>query len=224
MGWPEWIRSATVEPSLYAANFADLGAQVRSLLQAGARVFHVDIGDGHFVGPITIGPVVVKDIAPIVHEVGGALDCHLMVSNPERHFAQLAEAGADSVTFHVEVTDDVPRMTALARAEGLSVGLAFSPETPVALAAEAAAGVDLVLCMSVHPGYSGQQFLPQSLDRIRELRRLLPQKLIQVDGGLSLDNARSVREAGADLLVAGSAIFSGGDLPHPYLRLVRAFA
>jgi len=222
VGWYEWTRSAQVEPSLYAANFADLGTQIRSLLQAGARVFHVDIGDGHFVEPITIGPVVVKDVAPIVHEVGGSLDCHLMVSNPERHFGQVAAAGGDSVTFHVEAVDDVTATTALARAEGLSVGLAFNPETPVEVAAAAAAEADLVLCMSVHPGYSGQQLIPESLERIRELRRLLPRKLIQVDGGITPHNVLSVRQAGADLIVAGSSVFADGDLPHPYLRLLRA--
>ena len=115
MGWHEWIRSADVEPSIYAADFANLGAQVRTLLHAGARVFHVDIGDGHFVGPITIGPVVVKAVAPIVHEVGGAVDCHLMVSNPERHFRQVAEAGGDSVTFHVEATDEAVRKQSMTR-------------------------------------------------------------------------------------------------------------
>jgi ribulose-phosphate 3-epimerase len=224
VGWYEWIRSAEVEPSVYAANFADLGTQMRSLLHAGARVFHFDIGDGHFVEPITIGPVVLKDVAPIVHEVGGALDCHLMVSNPERHFAQVAAAGGDSVTFHVEATDDVARTAALARDRGLAVGVAFNPGTAVEVAAAAAPEADLILCMSVHPGYSGQQLLPESLERIRELRRLLPRKLIQVDGGITLDNVRAVREAGADLLVAGSAVFSDGDLPHPYLRLLRALA
>ena len=224
MGWHEWIRSAKVEPSLYAADFANLGAQVRSLLQGGARVFHFDVGDGHFVEPITIGPIVLKDVAPIVHEVGGALDCHLMVSNPERHFRQVAEAGGDSVTFHVEATDDVARTMALARQEGLAVGVAFNPETPVEVAAEASIGADLVLCMTIHPGYSGQTFLPDALDRIRELRRLLPRKLLQVDGGITLDNVRAVHEAGADIIVAGSSVFSNGDLPHPYLRLIRALA
>jgi len=118
--------------------------------------------------------------------------------------------------------DDVTATTALARAEGLSVGLAFNPETPVDVAAAAAAEADLVLCMSVHPGYSGQQLIPESLERIRELRRLLPRKLIQVDGGITPHNVLSVRQAGADLIVAGSSVFADGDLPHPYLRLLRA--
>lgn len=224
MGWSEWVRSAEVEPSLYAANFAELGTQVTSLLNAGARVFHVDIGDGHFVEPITVGPIVLQSIAPLVHQVGGALDCHLMVDNPERHFRQIADAGGDSVTFHVEATDDAAGTMALARSHGLCVGVAFSPETAVETAAAASIGADLVLCMSTHPGYSGQPFLPAALDRIRELRGLLPKKLIQVDGGVGLENIRHVHEAGANVIVAGSSVFSDGDLPHPYLRLLRALA
>jgi len=224
MGWSEWVRSAEVEPSLYAADFAELGTQVTSLLNAGARVFHVDIGDGHFVEPITVGPIVLQSIAPLIHQVGGALDCHLMVDNPERHFRQIADAGGDSVTFHVEATDDAAGTMALARSHGLCVGVAFNPETAVESAAAASIGADLVLCMSTHPGYSGQPFLPAALDRIRELRGLLPKKLIQVDGGVGLENIRNVHEAGANVIVAGSSVFSDGDLPHPYLRLLRALA
>jgi ribulose-phosphate 3-epimerase len=224
VSWREWVRTAEIEPSLYAADFSQLGAQVRLLLNGGARVFHFDIGDGHFIEPITIGPIVLKDVAPIVHEVGGALDCHLMVANPERHFQQVKAAGGDSVTFHVEATDDPARTMELARAVGLDVGIAFKPGTPVETAADAADGADLVLCMSIEPGHSGQEFLPESLDRIRELRTLLPEKLIQVDGGITKGNIRLVHEAGADLIVAGSAVFHDGDLPHPYLRLLRALA
>ena len=224
MGWQEWTRGAEVEPSLYAADFANLGAQVMTLLNAGARVFHFDVGDGHFVEPITIGPIVLKDVAPLVHEIGGALDCHLMVDNPERHIRQIAAAGGDSVTFHVEATDDVARTAALAREHGLGVGIAFKPETPVEVAAEASDHADLVLCMSIHPGYSGQRFMPEAFDRIRQLRALLPRKLIQVDGGIDAENIRAVHEAGANLIVAGSAVFSDGDLPAPYLRLLRALA
>ena len=106
MGWQDWIRGVEVEPSLYAADFARLGEQIEELLDAGARVFHYDIGDGHFVEPITIGPIVLESIADLVHGRGGVLDCHLMVDNPERHIPQVARAGGDSVTFHVEVTDD----------------------------------------------------------------------------------------------------------------------
>jgi ribulose-phosphate 3-epimerase len=225
VAWRDWVRTVEVEPSLYAADFSRLGEQVTYLLNAGARVMHFDIGDGHFVEPITIGPVVLKSIAPLVHGAGGLVDCHLMVDNPERHIPQVAKAGGDSVTFHVEACDDVPALLALAREHGLGVGVAFNPETDIEEAVEAAADADVALCMSIHPGYSGQEFMPEALERLRELRKLLPEEVfVQVDGGITHDNARGVHEAGADLLVAGSAIFGREDLPRSYLRLVQSLA
>jgi ribulose-phosphate 3-epimerase len=225
VAWRDWVRTVEVEPSLYAADFSRLGEQVTYLLNAGARVMHFDIGDGHFVEPITIGPVVLKSIAPLVHDAGGVLDCHLMVDNPERHIPQVAKAGGDSVTFHVESCEDVPALLALAREHELGVGVAFNPETEVDEAVEAAADADLALCMSIHPGYSGQEFMPEALERLRELRKLLPEDVfVQVDGGITHDNVRDAHEAGADLLVAGSAIFDREDLPRSYLRLVQALA
>jgi ribulose-phosphate 3-epimerase len=225
VAWRDWVRTVEVEPSLYAADFSRLGEQVTYLMNAGARVMHFDIGDGHFVEPITIGPVVLKSIAPLVHDAGGVLDCHLMVDNPERHIPQVAKAGGDSVTFHVEACEDVPALLALAREHGLGVGVAFNPETEVDEAVEAAADADLALCMSIHPGYSGQEFMPEALERLRELRKLLPEDVfVQVDGGITHDNVRDAQEAGADLLVAGSAIFDREDLPRSYLRLVQALA
>jgi ribulose-phosphate 3-epimerase len=225
MTWREWAREVEIEPSLYAADFARLGEQVDELLEAGVRVFHFDVGDGHFVEPITIGPVVLRAIAQRVHEAGAALDCHLMVANPERHIPQIAEAGGDSVTFHYEVAADPSALVEQARALGLGVGLAFNPESRVADAAAAAKGVDLVLCMSIHPGYSGQEFLPESLDRIAELRGLLPDDVhVQVDGGVTDENVEAVREAGANLIVAGSAVFAADDIADAYRRLTRVAA
>jgi ribulose-phosphate 3-epimerase len=219
------VRTVEIEPSLYAADFARLGEQLTYLLNAGARVFHFDIGDGHFVEPVTIGPVVLKSIASAVHDSDGVLDCHLMVDNPERHIPQVAAAGGDSVTFHVEACDDVPAVLALAREHGLGVGVAFNPDTDVEEAVEAAADADLALCMSIHPGYSGQEFMPEALERLRELRRLLPEDVfVQVDGGISQENVRAAYEAGANLLVVGSAIFHREDLPRAYHRLVRELA
>ena len=215
-----WLQGFAVEPSLYAADFARLGEQVERLLDAGATVFHWDVGDGHFVEPVTMGPIVLRAIAPLVHERGGVLDCHLMVDNPERHVAQFAEAGADSVTVHVEV--DWREALRLAREHGLGAGLALSPETPVDDAAAVADGFDLVLCMSVHPGYSGQAFIPESIERVRRLAELLGDTPIQVDGGIGRDNAPALREAGATLLVAASAIFGGGDPAGAYHALVEA--
>jgi ribulose-phosphate 3-epimerase len=223
MGWKDWVRTAEVEPSLYAADFARLGQQVEYLLHAGARVFHFDVGDGHFVEPITIGPIVLQSIAPLIHHAGGVVDCHLMVDNPEHHFEQIKRAGGDSVTFHVEVVDEPWNTIKKARDLDLGVGVAFNPETEVETAVEAALGADLALCMSIHPGYSGQEFIPESLWRIRRLRKELPSSLfVQVDGGITAGNVADVRKVGADLVVAGSAIFGMEDLPRAYLRLAKA--
>lgn len=225
MPWKDWIRTVEVEPSLYAANFAYLGEQIDTLLRTGARIFHFDVGDGHFVEPVTIGPIVLKDVAPLVHKLEGAVDCHLMVENPAKYFAPIAEAGGDSVTFHFEAVDDVPATIAAARELELQVGIAFKPGTDPAAVAEVASGVDVVLCMSIEPGYSGQEFMPEALERVRTLRGLLPDEVaIQVDGGLANENVRSVYDAGATLLVAGSAIFAREDLPRAYRRLVQELA
>jgi ribulose-phosphate 3-epimerase len=221
MGWLEAARKVEVEPSLYAADFARLGEQVDALLDAGARVFHWDVGDGHFVEPVTMGPIVLQAIAPRVREGGGVIDCHLMVDNPARHVPQFARAGGDSVTVHVE-TDWEPALR-LAREHGLRAGLALNPDTPVERVAPPSGEPDLVLCMSVHPGYSGQRFIAESVERVARLRELLPDAVrIQVDGGIGLDNARELRDAGADLLVAASAVFAGGDPAAAYRALVDA--
>jgi len=225
VAWRDWMRTVEIEPSLYAADFTRLGEQVRHLLNAGARIFHFDVGDGHFVEPVTIGPVVLQAIAPLIHAEGGVLDVHLMVSNPERHFPQVAKAGGDSVTFHVEASDQPWNAMNLARSHGLEVGVAFNPETPVEEAVAASLGADLVLCMSIHPGYSGQEFMPEALERIRELRTQLHERVVvQVDGGITQDNVRAAHEAGAEAIVAGSAIFGREDLNRAYLRLVRELA
>ncbi|MDQ4082025.1 MAG: ribulose-phosphate 3-epimerase [Actinomycetota bacterium] len=225
MSWRSRVRSVEVEPSLYAADFARLGEQIEELARAGARVLHFDVGDGHFVEPVTIGPIVLRSISRLVHDLGGVLDCHLMVENPERHIGQIAEAGGDSVTFHLEATDEPHRLASLARELGLGVGLAFNPETSAAEAAAAANGMDLVLCMSIHPGYSGQVFLPESLARLRELRAALPADvLVQVDGGINEENVAAVHDAGAALIVAGSAVFDGPNIAGAYGNLAQAVA
>ena len=226
MAWRDWIRTVEIEPSLYAADFMQLGEQIEMLLRAGARVFHFDVGDGHFVEPVTIGPIVLQSIAPTIHAFeGAAIDCHLMVDNPVRHFPQIAKAGGDSVTFHYEAVDDVPATIAVAREHDLQVGVAFNPETDPADVAKVAGDADIVLCMSIHPGYSGQQFMPEALERVQVLREALPETTtIQVDGGIDNDNVRSVYDAGARLFVAGNSIFSREDLPRAYRRLVQELA
>jgi ribulose-phosphate 3-epimerase len=221
MSWSDWAGSVEVEPSIYAADFSRLGDQLEALAGAGAHIFHFDVGDGHFIPEITIGPVVLASISPFVRGRRGRLDCHLMVSEPEHHFEAVAHAGGDSVTFHLEACDDPARAIAAARALGLGVGLALNPETRVEAAAAAADGADLVLCMSIHPGYSGQAFMPESIERIARLRALLPDEVrVQVDGGIRADTARAAREAGADLLVAGSAVFWSDDPAAAYRELV----
>ena len=226
MTWASWTRTTEIEPSLYAADFAHLGDQIELLLRAGARVFHFDVGDGHFVEPITIGPIVLQSIAPLIHSFDGtAIDCHMMVDNPTKHFPQIAQAGGDSVTFHYEVVDDVPATISVARDHGLQVGVAFKPETDPEDVAKVAGTADIVLCMSINPGYSGQKFMPEAIGRIKTLRAALSESIyIQVDGGIDEGNAREVNDAGAALLVAGSAIFARDDPERAYSRLVQALA
>jgi ribulose-phosphate 3-epimerase len=226
VGWSDWIRGGVeVEPSLYAADFRRLGEQVDELLAAGCRVFHFDCGDGHFVPPVTIGPVVLRSIAPGIQAAGGVLDCHLMVDDPAHHLEEFAASGADSVTFHVEAAADPAAVGDAARAHGLSVGIAFNPGTAPGAAADAAvaARAEIVLCMSIVPGYSGQAFMPEALGRIAELATLVDVP-IQVDGGVGEENAAAVRTAGASLLVAGSAVFGDASPPDAYRRLAIAAA
>lgn len=219
------MNAVEIEPSIYASDFSRLGAQLEALHEAGATVFHFDVGDGHFIPEITVGPVVAASISPLLRGWGARLDCHLMVSEPERHFEGIAKAGGDSVTFHVEACDDPPRAIAHARELGLGVGVALNPETAVESAIDASEGADLVLCMSIHPGYSGQAFMPDALERIARLRAGLPDEVrVQVDGGINSDTARAARDAGADLLVAGSAIFWRDDVGAAYRELVESLA
>jgi|SRR5581483_5881360 len=227
MSWNDWVRGPEIEPSIYAADFANLGAELDRVIDAGTRIFHFDIGDGHFVEPVTIGPIVIESIAALVHARGAVIDCHLMVDNPERHIPQVAKAGGDSTTFHFEATDDPAGAARLAHGLGLGAGMAFNPETRVEDAAAAAieAGVDLVLCMTIHPGYSGQELLDGSLERVARLRELLPPAIhVQVDGGVNHDNASRLRAAGADLFVGGNSVFGAADPASAYRELARAVA
>ena len=221
------FRDVEIEPSLYAADFAHLGDQIQTLLGAGTRIFHFDVGDGHFVEPVTIGPIVLQSISQLIHSVGGFIDCHLMTEAPEKHFHAVARAGGDSVTVHYEAVDDLSRVATAARDEELGIGLAFKPETSPADAVDAAvaADVDLVLCMSIEPGYSGQPFMPEAYGRLTETRERLPDGVpLQVDGGITLDNVCLARDAGANLFVAGSSVFSRGNIAEAYRALVQAVA
>jgi ribulose-phosphate 3-epimerase len=227
MSWNDWVRTVEVEPSLYAADFSRLGEQIDVLLRTGVRVFHFDVGDGHFVEPITMGPIVLESIAPVIHAGGAFVDCHLMTETPEKHFAAIKKAGGDSVTVHYEACPDLDSVVLAARVHDLQVGLAFKPETSAAYAAHAAISsqVDIVLCMSIEPGYSGQEFMPEALDRIRVVRSVLPREVhVQVDGGIGPENIKAARDSGATLFVAGTSIFGREDLPRAYRRLLQELA
>jgi ribulose-phosphate 3-epimerase len=227
MGWSEWMRDVEVEPSIYAANFAILGDQIDALLAAGVRIFHFDVGDGHFIPPVTMGPIVLQSISQRIHDAGAFVDCHLMTETPEKHFQAFAAAGGDSVTVHYEACRDLARVVDAARAANLQIGLAFKPETAPADAVRAAtdAAVDMVLCMSIEPGYSGQEFMASAHDRIRETRRLLAATVpVQVDGGIDDDNIAAVRDAGASLFVSGATVFEAADVAAAYRALVDTLA
>ena len=201
-----------IAPSILSADFARLGDEVAEVLDAGARVIHVDVMDGHFVPPITMGPIVVEALAGLVHDKGGALDVHLMVDRPERHVAAFAGAGADGITVHVEATPHANYALAAVRDAGCRAGLALNPGTPTEVVRELVEEVDLVLCMTVNPGWGGQRFLPGSVGKIGRLRGLLREgTALEVDGGVDADTAGPCARAGATVFVAGSAVFGAPD-------------
>ncbi len=210
----ELIRSNQVAPSILSADFARLGSQVAEVMAAGARVIHVDVMDGHFVPPITFGPVAVAALADQVHADGGMLDVHLMIERPERQVSEFIKAGADSITVHYEATPHVHYALQAIKAGGCSAALAICPATPAAVVADSIADgvVDFVLCMSVNPGWGNQQLIPHSFDKLALLRSQLPGDVaLEVDGGVNADTAGRCTEAGANLLVAGSAVFGSSD-------------
>jgi ribulose-phosphate 3-epimerase len=212
-----------VAPSILSADFARLGEQVAAVMEAGARVIHVDVMDGHFVPPITIGSLVVQSLRDQVHGAGGWLDVHLMVERPERHVAAFAGAGADSINIHQEATPHVNYALNQVRDAGCRAGLAITPATPVEMVREVTDVLDIVLCMTVNPGWGGQPFIAGSVDKIARLRDLVPETVaITVDGGIDTEVAGLCAEAGATLFVAGSAVFGTADPPAAYGALVDA--
>jgi ribulose-phosphate 3-epimerase len=218
----ELIADPRVAPSILSADFGRLGAQIDEVMDAGARVIHFDVMDGHFVPPITIGPLVLAGIADQVHSAGGAVDVHLMIEAPERQIAEFAKAGADSITFHQEATPHAHRTLGAIRELGCLAGIAINPGTP----AEALAGLegmaDLVLCMSVNPGWGGQSFIPGSPAKVERLRSLVGDARIEVDGGIDATTAAAIAAAGASLFVAGSAIFGAPDPAQAYAAIAAA--
>jgi ribulose-phosphate 3-epimerase len=211
-----------VVPSILSADFARLGDQVSQVMDEGARMIQVDVMDGLFVPPITMGALVVDALRDLVHERGGILDCHLMVARPERHLQAFVEAGADVITVHAEATPNVHYVLGQIRAAGCSTGIALNPGTPIVVVEPVVELLDLCLCMTVNPGWGGQPFIASSADRIAALRSLLPGEVaLQVDGGISADTVASAAVAGANLLVAGSAVFGGPDPAAAYAELAR---
>jgi ribulose-phosphate 3-epimerase len=216
----ELLFDVRVLPSILSADFARLGAQVEEVMDAGARVIHVDVMDGHFVPPISIGDLIVDALRELVHDRGGALDVHLMVERPERRVEEFAAAGADSLIVHWEATPHVHYALKAVRDAGLHAGLALNPATPADVVSGVAGMLDHVLCMTVNPGWGGQPYIESSTDKVARLRELLgPDVPIEVDGGIDAETAAATAAAGATLFVAGSSIFGDADPAAAYKRI-----
>jgi ribulose-phosphate 3-epimerase len=218
------LREVRVAPSILAADFARLGEQVEEVMDAGARVIHVDVMDGHFVPSITIGPLIVESLRDLVHDRGGVLDVHLMIERPEHRVEEFAAAGADTLILHWEATPHVHYALKAAREAGLHAGLAINPATAPETVVGLADSFDQLLCMTVNPGWGGQHYIEGSTAKVARLRELLgPDAPIEVDGGIDTDTAGPVAAAGATLFVAGTSIF-GAAAPAAAYREIAAAA
>ncbi len=218
----ELIASPRVAPSILSADFAQLGSQLEEVMDAGARVIHFDVMDGHFVPPITIGPLVLSGIADQVHAAGGAVDVHLMIESPERQIEEFARAGADSISFHAEATPHANRTLHAVRELGCLAGIAINPGTPAEAVSELRGYADIVLCMTVNPGWGGQAFIESSPAKVERLRPLVGEARIEVDGGIDPTTAGPIAAAGAGLFVAGSAVFGADDPAVAYTAIAAA--
>ena len=218
----ELLGERRVAPSILSADFGSLGSQIEEVMEAGARVIHFDVMDGHFVPPITIGPLVASSIADRVHAAGGAIDVHLMIEAPERHIEAFAAAGADSITFHAEATAHANRTLAAIRELGCLAGIAINPGTPVEALSELRGHADIALCMTVNPGWGGQAFIEGSVDKVSRLAALVGPAKVEVDGGIDVATAKPTAEAGASLFVAGSAVFGAADPAAAYTAIAAA--
>ena len=217
------LQDIRVAPSILSADFARLGEQVELVMDAGARVIHVDVMDGHFVPPITIGALVVDALRDLVHEREGILDVHLMVERPETRIEDFATAGADSIAVHFEATPHVHYALKAVRDAGLHAGLAINPGTAAEVVRPLADTFDHVLCMTVNPGWGGQPYIDSSTGKVARLRELLgPDAPIEVDGGIGPGNAGATAAAGATLFVAGSSIFGAADPAAAYREIAAA--
>jgi ribulose-phosphate 3-epimerase len=219
----ELLMGVRIVPSILSADFGRLREQVGEVLDAGARIIHVDVMDGHFVPPITVGPLIVEALAEQVGEAGAMLEAHLMIERPERQVGEFVKAGAGSVTFHAEATPNVAYTANLLHELGACVGVAVNPATPAGVLADIADDLDVALCMTVNPGWGGQPFIEHSLQKLPLVRSTVGDAVaVEVDGGIDATNAPRCLEAGANLFVAGSAIFSSPDPGEAYLAIARS--
>lgn len=216
-----------LSPSILSADFAFLGEQVELCLEEGCEFVHVDVMDGHFVPNITMGPMVVKSLKPLLARYNAVMDVHLMITNPDDYLKEFAEAGADVITVHVESCGRLGDTVETIRSLGVRPGITLNPDTKLDKILEVIPNVDLVLIMSVNPGFGGQEFVPAVIKKIADVRKILDETgskaELEVDGGIKVSNVRSVVEAGASVVVAGSAIFSSGTtIEHNIAEIRRA--
>jgi len=199
-----------ISPSILSADFSKLGEEIVSLEKAGADYIHIDVMDGHFVPNITIGPEVIKRLRPVTKLT---FDVHLMIAPVDPFIKDFAEAGADIITFHPEATEDISKTIKLIRSHGKKVGVSLKPLSPISLIENYLNEIDLILIMSVNPGFGGQKFMPEVLDKMKSLREIVDQKKlkvdIEIDGGINFDNSKKAKDFGANILVSGSTVFKG---------------